>query len=211
MKIKEVITLLEELAPLSYTEDFDNTGLLVGDKNNSVSGILVTLDTLESVVDEAITNNCNLIISFHPIVFSGLKKLTGRNYVERTVIKAIKNNIAIFAIHTALDNSWNGVNAMICNKLKLENRKILIPKNNTIQKLITYVPIKNAEIVREALFNAGAGNIGNYSNCSFNIEGTGSSWVIKNQILLLENKEKLNLKRRCKLELHFINIFNLRY
>ncbi len=174
MKIKEVIILLEELAPISYTEDFDNTGLLVGDKNNTVSGVLVTLDTLESVVDEAITNNCNLIISFHPIIFSGLKKLTGRNYVERTVIKAIKNNIAIFAIHTALDNSWNGVNAMICDKLNLKKRKILIPKNSTIQKLITYVPNESAEKVRNALFNSGAGNIGNYSNCSFNMEGIGS-------------------------------------
>lgn len=174
MKIKDVISLLEELAPLSYTEDFDNTGLLVGDKNDTVSGILVTLDTLESVIDEAISNNCNLILSFHPIVFSGLKKLTGRNYVERTVIKAIKNNIAIFAIHTALDNSWNGVNAMICDKLKLQKRKILIPKNNTIQKLTTYVPLKSVDKVRDSLFNSGAGNIGNYSNCSFNIEGTGS-------------------------------------
>jgi len=174
MKIKEVISLLEELAPLSYSEDFDNTGLLVGDKNTTVSGILVTLDTLESVVDEAITNNCNLIVSFHPIVFSGLKKFTGANYVEKTVIKAIKNDIAIFAIHTALDNSWNGVNAMICDKLKLGKRKILIPKSNTIQKLFTYVPADNIESVREALFNAGAGNIGNYSNCSFNIAGTGS-------------------------------------
>jgi len=174
MKIKEVINLLEELAPLSYTEDFDNTGLIVGDKNNTVTGVLVTLDTLESVVDEAVTNNCNLIISFHPIVFSGLKKLTGRNYVERTVIKAIKNNIAIFAIHTALDNSWNGVNAMICDKLKLEKRRILIPKNKTIQKLTTYVPSESVDKVRDALFNSGAGNIGNYSNCSFNIEGIGS-------------------------------------
>ncbi len=174
MKIKDVISLLEELAPLSYTEEFDNTGLLVGNKNDTVSGILVTLDTLESVIDEAIANKCNLILSFHPIVFTGLKKLTGRNYVERTVIKAIKNNIAIFAIHTALDNSWNGVNAMICDKLKLQKRKILIPKNNTIQKLTTYVPIKSVEKVGDALFNSGAGNIGNYSNCSFNIEGTGS-------------------------------------
>ncbi len=174
MKIKEAISLLEELAPLSYSEDFDNTGLLVGDKNETISGILVTLDTLESVVDEAIENNCNLIVSFHPIVFSGLKKITGKNYVERVVIKAIKNNIAIFSIHTALDNSWNGVNAMICDKLKLKKRKILIPKNNTIQKLFTYVPVESVEKVREALFNAGAGNIGNYSNCSFNIGGTGS-------------------------------------
>jgi len=174
MKIKEIISLLEELAPLSYSEDFDNTGLLVGDKNETVSGILVTLDTLESVVDEAIANNCNLIVSFHPIVFSGLKKITGRNYVERVVIKAIKNNIAIFSMHTALDNSWNGVNAMICEKLNLQKRRILIPKNDTIQKLFTYVPIESVEKVREALFNAGAGNIGNYSNCSFNIDGMGS-------------------------------------
>lgn len=174
MKVKEVITILEELAPLSYSEDFDNTGLLVGDKNANVSGILVTLDTIESVVDEAISNNCNLIVSFHPIVFSGLKKLTGSNYVERVMIKAIKNNIAIFAIHTALDNSWNGVNAMICEKLGLINRAILIPKRDTIQKLSTYVPVEHEIRVREALFKAGAGNIGNYSNCSFNIEGTGS-------------------------------------
>ncbi len=174
MKIKEVISLLEELAPLSYSEDFDNTGLLVGDQEETVSGILITLDTLESVVDEAIANKCNLIVSFHPIIFSGLKKITGKNYVERVVIKAIQNNIAIFSMHTALDNSWNGVNAMICDKLKLEKRKILIPKRNTIQKLFTYVPIESVEKVRDALFNAGAGNIGNYSNCSFNIDGTGS-------------------------------------
>lgn len=174
MKIKEVISLLEELAPLSYSEDFDNTGLLVGDQEETVSGILITLDTLESVVDEAIANKCNLIVSFHPIIFSGLKKITGKNYVERVVIKAIQNNIAIFSMHTALDNSWNGVNAMICDKLKLEKRKILIPKRNTIQKLFTYVPIESVEKVRDVLFNAGAGNIGNYSNCSFNIDGTGS-------------------------------------
>ena len=174
MKIKEVISLLEELAPLSYSEDFDNTGLLVGNQEETVSGILVTLDTLESVVDEAITNNCNLIVSFHPIVFSGLKKITGKNYVERVVIKAIQNNIAIFSMHTALDNSWNGVNAMICEKLNLQKRRILIPKNDTIKKLFTYVPVENVEKVREALFSAGAGNIGNYSNCSFNIDGTGS-------------------------------------
>jgi len=174
MKIKEVISLLEELAPLSYSEDFDNTGLLVGNQEETVSGILVTLDTLESVVDEAITNNCNLIVSFHPIVFSGLKKITGKNYVERVVIKAIQNNIAIFSMHTALDNSWNGVNAMICEKLNLQKRRILIPKNDTIKKLFTYVPVENVEKVREALFSAGAGNIGNYSNCSFNIHGTGS-------------------------------------
>lgn len=174
MKVKEVIGILDEFAPLSYSEDFDNTGLLVGDSNAEVTGILVTLDTLESVVDEAISNDCNLIVSFHPIVFSGLKKITGSTYVERVVQKAIRNDIAIFAIHTALDNAWNGVNAMICEKIGLDKRAILIPQRGTIQKLVTYVPEKEAETVREALFEAGAGNIGNYSNCSFNTEGKGS-------------------------------------
>lgn len=174
MKVKDVVQFLDELAPLRYAEDFDNTGLLVGNLNTEVSGILVTLDTLESIVDEAISANCNLIISFHPIVFSGLKKLTGQTYVERVVQKAIKNDISIFAIHTALDNDWNGVNAMICEKLKLGNRKILIPQKETIKKLLTYVPTQHATKVREALFEAGAGEIGNYSNCSFNINGKGS-------------------------------------
>ena len=174
MKIKQVIDLLEDLAPLSYSEDFDNTGLLVGNYNTEVSGILVTLDTLEDIIDEAVNKKCNLIVSFHPIIFSGLKKLTGNNYVERVVIKAIQNNIAIFSMHTALDNSWNGVNAMICDKLQLVNRKILIPKEETIKKLTTYVPIENAETLRNSLFEAGAGTIGNYSNCSFSSEGIGS-------------------------------------
>lgn len=174
MKIKDVITVLEELSPLAYSEGFDNTGLLVGDKKASVTGILITLDTLESVVDEAIEKGCNLIVSFHPIIFSGLKKLTGSSYVERTVQKAIKHDIAIFSNHTALDNSWNGVNAKICEKLGLKNRKILIPQKGTIKKLTTFVPIKDAENVRNALFQAGAGTIGNYDNCSFNIEGIGS-------------------------------------
>ncbi len=174
MKIKDVIQILEELSPLSYSESFDNTGLLLGDINTPVKGILVTLDTLETVVDEAISKKCNLIVSFHPIIFSGLKKLTGETYVERVVQKAIKHDIAIFSNHTALDNAWNGVNAMICNKLQLENRKILIPQRETIKKLITFVPIKNAEKVRNALFEAGGGSIGNYENCSFNIRGKGS-------------------------------------
>ena len=174
MIVQDVINHLEELAPLTYAEDFDNVGLLIGDKNNTVSGVLVTLDTLETVVDEAIENNCNLIVSFHPIIFSGLKKITGKNYVERVVLKAIKNDIAIYSMHTALDNATNGVNNMICEKLNLTNRKILIPQANTIKKLTTYVPKSEAEILRNALFRVGAGHIGNYSNCSFNAEGMGT-------------------------------------
>lgn len=174
MIIKEVAELLNHWAPLKYAEDFDNIGLLVGDENAEVKNILVALDTLEEVVDEAIKKNCNLIVGFHPIVFSGLKKITGVNYVERSLIKAIKNDIAIFAIHTALDNSHLGVNRMICDKLGLSNKQILISKSKQIKKLVTYVPKNEAEKVREALFETGAGNIGNYDHCSFNNEGVGT-------------------------------------
>ncbi|TCK67309.1 dinuclear metal center YbgI/SA1388 family protein [Winogradskyella wandonensis] len=174
MLVQDVINQLHELAPLAYAEDFDNVGLLVGNKNQKVSGILVTLDTLETVVDEAIENDCNLIVSFHPIIFSGLKKLTGKTYVERVVIKAIQNNIAIFAIHTALDNALNGVNSIICDQLGLTNKKILIPQKGTIKKLTTYVPKANADDLRQSLFKIGAGSIGNYDNCSFNTDGIGT-------------------------------------
>ena len=174
MIVQDVINHLEKLAPLSYAEDFDNVGLLVGNKNNEVKGILVTLDTLETVVDEAIEKNCNLIVSFHPIIFKGLKTFTGKTYVERVVMKAIKNDISIFAIHTALDNALQGVNDKICEKLGLVNRQILIPQVGTIKKLTTYIPEDKAEKLREALFNAGAGAIGNYNNCSFNVNGIGT-------------------------------------
>ena len=174
MIVQDVINHLEELAPLAYAEDFDNVGLLVGNKNTKITGILVTLDTLEAVVDEAIQENCNLIVSFHPIIFKGLKKLTGKNYVERVVMKAIKHDIAIYSIHTALDNALQGVNDMICNQLQLTNKHILIPQSETIKKLTTYVPKNEAEQLRTALFSSGAGIIGNYSNCSFNVEGYGT-------------------------------------
>ena len=173
-RIKDITNSIEEIAPLDYAESFDNVGLLVGDYNTEVTGVLVTLDTLENIVEEAIDKNCNLIVSFHPIIFSGLKKLNGKNYVERVVIKAIKNNIAIYAMHTALDNCFHGVSAKMCEVLGLENRQVLIPQKNTIKKLLTYVPIESADRVRNALFAQGAGSIGNYNNCSFNIEGIGT-------------------------------------
>lgn len=174
MLIQKIVSSLENFAPLQYAEDFDNVGLLTGSLNWEATGVLVTLDTLENVVEEAIAKNCNLIVSFHPIIFSGLKKLTGENYVEKTILKAIKNNIAIFAIHTALDNHFQGVNDIICEKLNLKNRKILIPKAGLIKKLITFVPTEKSSALRDALFDAGAGSIGNYENCSFTLEGTGS-------------------------------------
>jgi dinuclear metal center YbgI/SA1388 family protein len=174
MKIKEIITVLEEMAPLAYAEDFDNVGLLVGDQEAEATGVLVCHDALENIIDEAITKKCNLVVCFHPILFSGLKKITGKNYVEKAVIKAIKNDIAIYAVHTALDNHQEGVNKIFCDALGLINTKILIPKQNFIRKLVTYTIPENAEEVRNAMFDAGAGMIGNYENCSFNSKGIGT-------------------------------------
>lgn len=174
MKIKEIISVLEEMAPLAYAEDFDNVGLLVGDQEIEATGILVCHDALENIIDEAIKKNCNMVVCFHPILFSGLKKITGKNYVEKAVIKAIKNDIAIYAVHTALDNHQEGVNKIFSDALGLVNTKILIPKQHFIRKLVTFTIAENAEEVRNALFDAGAGNIGNYENCSFNSKGIGT-------------------------------------
>ncbi|MFX0557334.1 Nif3-like dinuclear metal center hexameric protein [Maribacter sp. CXY002] len=174
MTVHSITEILEELAPLEHAEEFDNVGLLIGNPKMTVTGILVTLDTLENVMDEAIETNCNLIVSFHPIIFSGLKKITGKTYVERVVMKALSNDIAIYSMHTALDNNPKGVNAKICEVLGIENPKILIPKSKSIKKLTTYVPKSSAPLVRNALFKAGAGAIGNYSYCSFNVDGKGS-------------------------------------
>ena len=174
MKIFEIFPILDEIAPLAYAEDWDNVGLLVGDKNQELTNVLVCHDALEEVINEAISKNCNLVVCFHPILFEGIKKITGRNYVERAVLKAIRNDICIYAMHTALDNHPLGVNKIFCDALGLTNTKILIPKKNFIRKLVTFAPNNEAENVRNALFNAGAGRIGNYENCSFTSVGIGT-------------------------------------
>jgi dinuclear metal center YbgI/SA1388 family protein len=174
MKIAEIISFLESVAPPSLQESYDNAGLLTGNSSWVCSGIITTLDATEAVVKEAIEKNCNLIVAHHPIIFGGLRKITGKNYVEQTIITAIKNDIAIYAIHTNLDNVLHGVNAAIADKLGLINRKILQPKNETLKKLFTFVPVEFAENVRSAIFNAGGGHISNYSECSFNTAGQGT-------------------------------------
>ena len=174
MKIKDIMAVLEQMAPLAYAEDFDNVGLLTGNAATDCTGVLVCHDALENVLDEAIAKNCNLVVCFHPILFSGLKKITGKNYVERSVVKAIKNDIAIYAVHTALDNHSNGVNKIFADALGLTNAKILVPKQGFIRKLVTYTVPNNHEKVRAALFEAGAGSIGNYDNCSYNSWGRGT-------------------------------------
>lgn len=174
MKIKEIISSLEVLAPPILQESYDNAGLITGDANDECTGVLVCLDSIEEVVQEAIQKNCNLIVAHHPIVFSGIKKFSGNSYVLRTIRAAIRNNISIYAIHTNLDNVYQGVNAAIAEKLALRDTRILVPKRSLLRKLVTYCPVADAPAIRNALFEAGAGNIGKYDSCSFNLEGDGT-------------------------------------
>jgi len=174
MKLSAITQYLERIAPLNYQEDYDNSGLLVGSPEMDVSKILVALDCTEAVVDEAVAQQCGLIITHHPIVFKGLKKLNGKTYVERVVLKAIKNDIALYAIHTNLDHVATGVSGEICRRLGLEGIKILSPKTGLLKKLVTFCPEESAGNVKDALFRAGAGHIGNYSECSFSHAGEGT-------------------------------------
>lgn len=174
MILAELINYLEKQAPLAYQEGYDNSGLIVGTYNKEIKRGLISLDCTEEVVDEAVGADCDIIISHHPIVFKGLKKFNGNSYVERVVMKAIKHDIAIYAAHTNLDNVNHGVNRKIAEKLKLSDCSILLPKDDVLHKLAVFVPKSHAEALREALFQAGAGFIGNYSECSFNIGGIGT-------------------------------------
>lgn len=173
-QIRQLTAHLEALAPLVYQESYDNAGLIVGDPDAEITGVLVALDATEAVVNEAIAKGCNVVVAHHPIVFKGLKKLNGRTYVERTVIKAIKNDVALYAAHTNLDNVAGGVNFKIAGKLGLTNVRILAPRTQVLSKLVTFVPVADTQRVLDALYTAGAGQIGNYANCSFRVSGTGT-------------------------------------
>jgi dinuclear metal center YbgI/SA1388 family protein len=200
MKIKEIIAHIESIAPLAYQEAYDNSGMICGNPDAEAKSALVTLDCTEEVLDEAIALGCNLIVAHHPIVFSGLKKITGKNYVERVLIKAIKNDITIYAAHTNLDNVHNGVNAQIAKKLGLSNTRILSPRSGQLRKLITFCPIDKAEEVRKAIFAAGAGHIGNYDECSFNAEGFGTFRAGDNADPYVGEKGKEHREKELKIE-----------
>lgn len=200
MQASEIIKYLEELAPPSLQESYDNSGLLVGNSHTEVTGIMVSLDCTEDVISDALSQNCNLIISHHPIVFEGLKRFNGKNYVERTVIKAIKNDVLLYAIHTNLDNVSEGVNFKIAERLGLTNIKILAPKKQLLKKIVTYCPTDHAENVRNAMFEAGAGNIGNYDHCSFNTEGTGTFRGNENTDPFVGNKGEIHSESEVRVE-----------
>jgi dinuclear metal center YbgI/SA1388 family protein len=203
MKIKEITQFLESIAPLTLQESYDNAGLIVGNMESECSGIITSLDVTEEVIKEAILRKCNLIVAHHPIIFKGLKKINGKNYVERTVIEAIKNDIAIYAIHTNLDNILEGVNHKIAQKLQLQNCKTLLSKEGTLQKLVTFAPLKNAEEVRRALFEAGAGAIGDYDQCSYNVEGTGTFRALEGSDPFVGEIGKRHEEREARIEVIF--------
>ncbi|NUM31216.1 MAG: Nif3-like dinuclear metal center hexameric protein [Bacteroidetes bacterium] len=202
--IKDIVTHLERIAPLQLQENYDNSGFLIGNIDEKVNNILVCLDCTEAVIDEAIKKQCNLIISHHPIIFKGLKKITGSNYIEKTILKAIQNGISIYAIHTNLDNVLqNGVNSKIAEKLMLKNLKVLRNAPSQLAKLITFVPNEYADKVREALFAAGAGKIGNYDSCSFNTEGKGTFKANENANPFKGEINKLHFENEIKIETVF--------
>ena len=174
VKIKDIANTLEMFAPLPLQDDFDNAGLQIGLTDAEVAGVLLCLDVTEAVVDEAIASGCNLIVSHHPVIFKPLKRITGSNYVERCILKALANGIAIYSSHTNIDNAPGGVNYRIADILGLQNVRILIPKEESLLKLAVYVPLSHADTVRNALFAAGCGNIGNYDSCSYNLNGFGT-------------------------------------
>lgn len=203
MTIKAVTQLLETLAPPALQETYDNSGLIIGDSTQICTGILVSLDCLEAVVNEAIEKNCNLIVSHHPIVFSGLKKITGKNYIERVVIKAIKNNIALYALHTNLDNVTNGVSFKMGQLLQLQNMQVLAPKTGHLKKIYTTGKPQYAQAILAALFNAGGGNIGNYAECSFCINGTGTFKPLTGSSPVIGNINQLAIEDEVKLEVLF--------
>ena len=174
MKIKEVISALERFAPLPLQDGYDNAGVQVGLTEAEATGALLCLDVTESVVDEAVSLGYNLIVAHHPILFKGYKSLTGSDYVQRCIIKAIQHSIVIYAAHTNLDNARGGVNYQMAERIGLQNVRVLEPKENALLKLVTFVPVESADSVRNALFNSGCGCIGDYDSCSYNLQGEGT-------------------------------------
>jgi dinuclear metal center YbgI/SA1388 family protein len=201
--IKDVISCIESFAPPALQESYDNSGLQCGDISKTATGALLCLDITHAVIEEAIEKKCNLIIAHHPLIFSPLKKLTGANYVEQLLIKAIKNDITLYACHTNADNVSTGVNNKIAQKLGLLNTHVLQPKRGLLKKLVTFCPDKNAAEVREALFNTGCGQIGNYANCSFNTNGSGTFKGNENAKPFVGEKNKFHTEAETRIETIF--------
>ncbi len=200
MLVKKISQCLEELFPVSLQESYDNSGLLIGSQNKDVSKALITLDVTHDVLDEAIDQGCGLIIAHHPLIFSGLKKLTGDNITEEIVIKAIQSDIAVYAVHTNMDNSIGGVNSILSQKLGLTNTRILSPGNSGLSKVVCFCPVSHLETVQQSMFLAGAGNIGNYDSCSYFSGGTGTFRALSGSNPFVGEQDKLHKEEEFRLE-----------
>jgi dinuclear metal center YbgI/SA1388 family protein len=207
MLLSEITLFLNSRFPLSLQEDYDNCGLLIGNSELEITGIMVCLDVTADVLDEANAKNCNLVISHHPLIFTGLKSLTGQTDTEKLVMRAIRENIAVFALHTNLDNHAEGVNHWLCKKLGILNPEILRPMPEMLRKLVTFCPISHASQVREALFNAGAGHIGNYDSCSFNTHGDGTFRALEGSNPFVGKQGKLHTEPELRIETVFSAYF----
>lgn len=209
LTIAEVIFAIEQLAPPAYQEAWDNSGLLLGEPNSPIEAVLITLDVTEAVVDEAIEKGAGLIVAHHPIIFGGLKRLTGKNYVERIVMKALRNRIGIYAAHTNLDHAWEGLNRRLADKLKLTKQEVLAPIEKYLYKLVTFVPQSHSDQLRQAIFLTGAGHIGNYDCCSYSLEGYGTFRASENTQPFVGQKGEIHTEKELRLETivpkHLIN------
>ncbi len=210
MLVKDITNYLENIAPLSLQESYDNSGLLIGSPISNVSNVLITLDVTESVINEAANKNCNLIIAHHPIIFKGIKKLTNSNLTQKLVVMAIKMDIAIYAIHTNLDNIIGGVNNILASKLGIINTKILMPKTNGLSKIVCFCPTEYIENIQQALAHAGAGQIGNYDSCSFISTGTGSFRPLQGSNPFVGKTNQLHNEEEFRIEavIHNYNLQN---
>lgn len=200
MRINDITKFLESFAPTSLQESYDNSGLIVGSNNHEVNKVLVTLDITEEVLEEAIAEKCDMIVAHHPMVFKGLKRFNGSDLTERLVIKAIKSDIAIYAIHTNLDNVSGGVNGILAERLGLKNTKILLPKNEGLRKIVCFCPTEQLEKVQSAMFDAGAGHIGNYDSCSYYGDGTGTFRALDGSNPFVGNKNELHHENEKRIE-----------
>ncbi|HNR42292.1 MAG TPA: Nif3-like dinuclear metal center hexameric protein [Bacteroidales bacterium] len=203
MKLKEICDYLNSEIPLSFQEEYDNSGLQVGIPDMEISSALVTLDVTEDVLEEAAAAGCNLIISHHPLIFYPLKKITHSTYTEKIIFSAIKKNIAIYSAHTNLDSFPEGVSHRMALKLGLKNITVLSPLKNRLLKLVTFVPDVHLPAVRQALFDAGAGVTGKYDQCSFSVGGTGSFRAGDGTNPFVGEKHTLHFESESRLETVF--------
>ena len=203
MKLSEIISVIELFAPLAYQEKYDNAGLIIGDSSREIKKALITIDVTEEVIDEAVNVGAELIISHHPLIFNEIKKITGDTYPEKLIIKAVKNDLAIYSAHTNLDNIKEGVNLKICEKLGLSDPRILCPVKGELRKLVTFVPLDHADKVRSAIFRAGAGQIGEYDQCSYNLEGLGTFKGSEDTNPYTGEKGKLHFEKEIRIETIF--------